>query len=593
MRILRFSPRQKAIVASVIFFVLLSFFVAGGLDASYVVFNKNNIIAAIGELFGFPKIEPAIGGYIILLFLGLYLIAGSIALFAVINKVKEDGKTLRDSGLLLYMILIGVAGFIVFIGVGMLFSIPNGAEGVALHLQFVGQSLLISLLAFACIYAIVFAIYLLILSLPFASRPSIPASGAAAPKGEETEEKKDPSEDDVTASFDSKKGEGGAVAIGGALVSGGASAPVSYDRERVFPELSKIDSRFVLGEQSLALSKQGLSLKRIVAELQNYLATSCSLYYSLEDLAMFASSLLTAPITILEGVSGTGKSSLPRYFAKFIGETAYFESVQMTYKDRDDILGYYNDFTGVYSETEFLKRLYESTYRLSHLNIMVLDEMNISRIEYYFADFLSVLEFPEGERKIHLYNIPGEAPAHLGEGDLALTPNTRFVGTANTDDSTFAITDKVIDRAVVLDFDEFHEPIEFETKAKPTPLSYQELNSLALEARKDRKLSLSSAEMKKLSDLLRKAGELLDVKTGNRFLNQAKDLTPCYAAMTGEKEGALDYLFAFKVLRKAKGRVDASYRGGLHELSSYIKKTYGDSFKRSLSCIDYEIRRLG
>ena len=80
---------------------------------------------------------------------------------------------------------------------------------------------------------------------------------------------------------------------------------------------------------------------------------------------------------------------------------------------------------------------------------------------------------------------------------------------------------------------------------------------------------------------------------GYRFLNQAKDLTPCYAAMTGEKEGALDYLFAFKVLRKAKGRVDASYRGGLHELSSYIKKTYGDSFKRSLSSIDYEIRRLG
>lgn len=602
MNIFAFSPKQKAITGSTVLFALLSFFVAGGLDANYVVFLKNNIIAKIGELLSFEQIKPSISGYILLLFIVLYFVVGVICLFAAMNKVKLAGQTLRSSKILPYVILFGVAGLIVFFGIGSLFSIPFGAAGYLNNVTFVGQSLTISTLAFVAIYAIVFAIYLLVASLPSINRETVKAmSGKKQKDGpkddfeslEEAAEKRK-EEDDVTTSFDEKKaGKPEAVAsvagVGTAVISGGTGE--AYDKDKVFPSLVEIDERFVLGDQQLPFLPSGLTLQRLVEDLQNYLSTSCELYYSLDDLAMYVSAILTTPLTILEGVSGTGKSSLPRYFSKFIGETAYFESVQMTYKDRDDLLGYYNDFTGVYHETEFLKRLYESTYRANHLNIMVLDEMNISRIEYYFADFLSVMEFPEPDRKIHLMNVPGDAPAHLGKGDLQITPNTRFVGTANTDDSTFAITDKVIDRAIVLDFDEYQSKIEFSTKAKPIALSYKDLISMAEEARKKESNRLGKEDRRKFGELLKKTGELIGVKTGNRLLVQADMLVPVYKAMRGNKEGALDYLFAFKVLRKAKGRVDMSYLSGLSDLREYVVKNYGDAMPHTLSAIDSELRR--
>ena len=601
MNIFAFSPKQKAITGSTVLFALLSFFVAGGLDANYVVFLKNNIIAKIGELLSFEQIKPSISGYILLLFIVLYFVVGVICLFAAMNKVKLAGQTLRSSKILPYVILFGVAGLIVFFGIGSLFSIPFGAAGYLNNVTFVGQALTISILAFVAIYAIVFAVYLLIASLPSINRETVKAMGSKKEKGDsqvdfeslEEEAQKRKEEDDVTTSFDEKKaGKPEAVAsvagVGTVAISGGNGE--AYDKNKVFPSLVEIDERFVLGDQQLPLLPSGLTLQRLVEDLQNYLSTSCELYYSLDDLAMYVSAILTTPLTILEGVSGTGKSSLPRYFSKFIGETAYFESIQMTYKDRDDLLGYYNDFTGVYHETEFLKRLYEATYRANHLNIMVLDEMNISRIEYYFADFLSVMEFPEPVRKIHLMNIQ-DAPAHLGKGDLQITPNTRFVGTANTDDSTFAITDKVIDRAIVLDFDEYQSKIEFSTKAKPIALSYKDLISMAEEARKKEGNRLGKEDRRKFGELLRKAGDLIGVKTGNRLLVQADMLVPVYKAMRGNKEGALDYLFAFKVLRKAKGRVDMSYLSGLSDLREYVVKNYGDAMPHTLSAIDSELRR--
>ena len=149
MNIFAFSPKQKAITGSTVLFALLSFFVAGGLDANYVVFLKNNIIAKIGELLSFEQIKPSISGYILLLFIVLYFVVGVICLFAAMNKVKLAGQTLRSSKILPYVILFGVAGLIVFFGIGSLFSIPFGAAGYLNNVTFVGQSLTISILAFA------------------------------------------------------------------------------------------------------------------------------------------------------------------------------------------------------------------------------------------------------------------------------------------------------------------------------------------------------------------------------------------------------------------------------------------------------------
>ena len=97
--------------------------------------------------------------------------------------------------------------------------------------------------------------------------------------------------------------------------------------------------------------------------------------------------------------------------------------------------------------------------------------------------------------------------------------------------------------------------------------------------------------MKKFTDLLNEADACLGVKTGNRLLVQTASLVPVYASMRGDKTGALDYLFAFKVLRKAKGRVDMAYHSGLVELGEYVKKAYGAKMPKTLSVIEGELRR--
>ena len=96
---------------------------------------------------------------------------------------------------------------------------------------------------------------------------------------------------------------------------------------------------------------------------------------------------------------------------------------------------------------------------------MVLDEMNISRVEYYFADFLSIMEYPEDEWVLKIMQLPYnfEAPNHLEDGNLAISNTTWFIGTANKDDSTYTITDKVYDRAIVISFNERNKKIDYKS----------------------------------------------------------------------------------------------------------------------------------
>ena len=86
------------------------------------------------------------------------------------------------------------------------------------------------------------------------------------------------------------------------------------------------------------------------------------------------------------------------------------------------------------------------------MNFIVLDEMNLARIEYYFAEFLSILEMPDpNEWKIDIVpdSLPSD-PRNIRNGKITIPHNLWFVGTANKDDSTFIITDKVYDRAVTI-----------------------------------------------------------------------------------------------------------------------------------------------
>ncbi len=363
--------------------------------------------------------------------------------------------------------------------------------------------------------------------------------------------------------------------------------------KEIFPALAKIDLELAHKERKTSLTNT-LSLDEIARSFQNYLSFN-HYYFDIKYLRYFIAGFSISRLLILEGLSGTGKTTLPRMWAKFLGINYHIEAIQSTYRDRTDLLGYYSDLVNQYKETEFLKTLYRADYQKNDINIMVLDEMNLSRIEYYFADFLSVLENPTEDWKLSLMQVSNDMnlPERLVDGFIKINTNTWFVGTANKDDSTYLITDKVYDRAMVIEFESRNTPLTVNTSADPISISSQELNKLFLNAQaneayafneKDRLLFLS------ISDFVKDKFELV---FGNRIMNQIIGIVPVYVACGGKKEEILDLMFANKVLRKLEGRYESYIAPGLNKLKKLIEEKYGpDTFIKTNIMIDKFLKKL-
>ena len=148
------------------------------------------------------------------------------------------------------------------------------------------------------------------------------------------------------------------------------------------------------------------------------------------------------------------------------------------WKERTDLIGYYNEFTKKFNETEFLRALYTTTYR-KDLDVIVLDERNLARIEYYFAEFLSIMEMRDpNDWQIDLIpDVVPNDPLQFKNGKLLIPQNVEFFGTANNDDSTFTISDKVYDRAISIFFDDKGRAFEAEDQdARHIPAFFQGLH---------------------------------------------------------------------------------------------------------------------
>lgn len=333
-----------------------------------------------------------------------------------------------------------------------------------------------------------------------------------------------------------------------------------------------------------------IELPEIIERFVNYSCSRLKLYYNPQIIRLYFASMATSKVLILEGISGTGKTSLPYAMAKFFRNNASIVSVQPSWRDRAELLGYLNEFTKKFNETDFLKALYEVIYR-EDVNFIVLDEMNLARIEYYFAEFLSIMEMPDlSEWKIDLVpDVWDSDPKMLVNGKLSIAQNVWFVGTANKDDSTFTITDKVYDRAMSIEFFEKGEAF----KAPDTPpisMSYEYLNELFKKAIDDHPISPT---------LIDKFGKLdvymisnFKLAFGNRILKQIDTFVPVFVACGGDEVEALDYLLAHKILRKFEALNITFMKNELDELSNEINKLFGKGkFKESLRYIK-ELQRM-
>lgn len=178
-----------------------------------------------------------------------------------------------------------------------------------------------------------------------------------------------------------------------------------------------------------------------------------------------------SPLVVLAGISGTGKSLLPRLYARAIGMNFLQIAVQPRWDNPQDMFGFYNYMEGRYKATELSRMLWEfdiynneearkKYHSTLPMNLVLLDEMNLAKVEYYFSDMLSKLEVRRGlnpqneeSRRNAEIEIESGSPQKASEAKrLFVGRNTLFVGTMNEDESTQSLSDKVIDRSNVLRF---------------------------------------------------------------------------------------------------------------------------------------------
>ena len=368
-----------------------------------------------------------------------------------------------------------------------------------------------------------------------------------------------------------------------------------------FPSLIEID-RQIAAQDIIRATKTNMDLKELVQYLRSYGASKLGLYYSEKMIRGFIASLAASKLLILQGLSGTGKSSLPRLFKEALQIENTLVPVQPSWRDNRELLGYDNDFTRRFKETIFTKKVYEAsaTANREKMYFIVLDEMNLARIEYYFADFLAVLEESPQNWVIPLVSNNDEPnienrPAYLVENHTSLfvTPNIWFIGTANRDESTFGITDKVYDRAQILNFNSREEEFTSENP-KQVKISFSEFNGLLEDAQLLKENGLTADEWAQIDLIDEFLRENLDITFGNRIKMQMEKFVSVYVAAGGTKLEAIDHLISHKVLRKLEGRYETYLKDSLKELIELIEVEFGrEHFVECKKLILQKINRLG
>ena len=316
-----------------------------------------------------------------------------------------------------------------------------------------------------------------------------------------------------------------------------------------------------------------ITLAEFCERFRKFSASQLHLYYEIDMMRYFVASLGTSRIIILQGISGTGKTSLPYAFGKFVQKDTTVVSVQPSWRERTELYGYFNEFTKRYSETEFLRAIYEGNYyRDPH--IVILDEMNIARVEYYFAEMLSILEMPRQEEwKVDVVTaVWDNDPCLIDGGNVQITNNIWFVGTINNDDSTFAVADKVYDRAIPIDLDSRADAFECEL-TDPVYISTDHLNAMFDEAKQLYPISQESLD--KLEILNAYLIRTFRLAFGNRIMKQIRDYVPCFIACGGTEMQAIDFIVAKKVLRKFESLSLGFMRDELTKFSAYLDKLFG------------------
>lgn len=308
----------------------------------------------------------------------------------------------------------------------------------------------------------------------------------------------------------------------------------------------------------------------------------------------------TTQITILAGISGTGKSQLPRRYAEAMGIGFLQVPVQPRWDSPQDLMGFYNYIESRYRPTQMAQALYHmDQYNRSEVSedvqnrmlMILLDEMNLARVEYYFSDFLSRLESrPSSDEaadpKLRKDSeIELEIPTPKNQTVPRIFPgyNLFFAGTMNEDESTQSLSDKVVDRANVM---RFAAPQKIETSGSVIDDSDTQALSQALSwerwskwVRGPDQLGSDEAQVngyiEQMVDLMRNLQRPFGHRLGRSIMAYASN----YPKLEGEHrsiEMAIADQVEMRLLPKLRGVDTTVFENRFSDLSNFVSDELGD-----------------
>ncbi|TBW38399.1 hypothetical protein EYW49_09005 [Siculibacillus lacustris] len=302
-----------------------------------------------------------------------------------------------------------------------------------------------------------------------------------------------------------------------------------------------------------------------------------------------------AQMTVLAGVSGTGKSLLPRRYSEAMGLHFLQLAVEPRWDSPQDLLGFYNYIEKRYRATELARALVHmdprntstlcDTPQKDRVLVVLLDEMNLARVEYYFSEFLSRLEVRP--RRGDTKGAHKDAELVLDIGSVGAKPirlypshNVLFVGTMNDDESTQSLSDKVLDRSNVMQFsapEAFAKPADDAKAVRMT--GYRDLHSWQSWIRPISHLDREGLRPK-VDDVINKLAVIMQ-GCGRPFGHRLNEATLAYVAnyplrVAGQVEEPLVDQIEFRILPKLRGLQIDNHHEVFDELQSLIRTQLND-----------------
>lgn len=336
-----------------------------------------------------------------------------------------------------------------------------------------------------------------------------------------------------------------------------------------------------------------------ISEFQNK-ANDSGLIFDSQLIQRFVASLCTKPFVICSGLSGSGKTKLAQAFAQWIcAEKSQYEIVPVgaDWTSREPLLGFPNALKKdeyVSPENGVLDLMIRAKENIENINVptkpyfLILDEMNLSHVERYFADFLSAMESGDAISLHKIENSSNDETFNIPQ-TLKLPKNLFIIGTVNIDETTYMFSPKVLDRANTIEFrlteEDLSNYIESEIKLDMSMLDTQGANmaedfmQMAL-SESNKNLNQHKEELKRFFSELKKSGAEFGYRTASEMGRLMKMLESL-----GEKgDNLLDIAIMQKLLPKLHGsrnkltKVLPVLGGFCLKNSNKIKETYLDKF---------------